>query len=94
MENKQIEVYSEGSNVAVIRIPEKRFPGSVIQGDYLSILYSPAKSLHQRAIKTREDELISEAEELKELLEGHIRHYEATLEMHRIDLLYAQKLTT
>ena len=94
MENKQVEVYSETSNMAVVRMPGRRFPGSVIQGDSLSILCDLATSLHQRSIKTRDNEFIGEAQELKELLEGRIRHYEVALKTHGIDLPYTPKLTT
>jgi len=86
MKTKEIQVYSEESNLAVVRMPGRRFPGSVIQGDSLSILYGLAVSLYQRALKIGDDELMDEAEELKDLLEERIRHYETVLQRHDMEL--------
>jgi len=91
MKTKEIQVYSEESNLAVVRMPSRRFPGSVIQGDSLSILYDLAVSLYQRALKIGDDELIDEAEELKDLLEERIRHYETVLQRHDMELPYTRR---
>jgi hypothetical protein len=86
MERQGLMVYSAASNLAVIEVPGRRFPGSVIQGDSLMILCNLAGSVHRRAVQTADQELIDEAGELLELLQERLRHYEATLEQHGIEL--------
>jgi hypothetical protein len=44
MTKMEIEVYSEATNQAVVQMPGRQFPGSVIQGDSLSILYKLSKA--------------------------------------------------
>jgi len=41
MERKEVEVLSEASNYAVIRMPGRHFPGYVVQGDSLSHFMQP-----------------------------------------------------
>lgn len=40
MERVEAELFTDGGNDAVIRLPGRRFPGVVIQGDSLHILRS------------------------------------------------------
>lgn len=88
MERKEIEVYSEASNYGIVRMPGRRFPGSVIQGDSLSILCALVQSIHKRLAGTDDEELVDDAAELLDLLEGRPRHYEQVLTEHRIELPY------
>jgi hypothetical protein len=37
MERIEIEVYSQATNQAIVRMPNRKFPGCVIQGDSLSV---------------------------------------------------------
>jgi hypothetical protein len=48
----EMEVFSEVTNVPVIRHPGRNFPGSLIQGNSLSIIYQLATSIRGRAKKT------------------------------------------
>jgi len=61
---------SAASNQAVVQLPGRRFPGSVIQGDSLSYLYVLACAVENHAVDTPNDALIEAARELRELLEG------------------------
>ena len=88
MERKDIEVYSEASNYGIVRMPGRRFPGSVIQGDSLSILCALAHSIHNRVAGTNDEELVDDVAELLDLLEGRLRHYEQVLTEHGIELPY------
>jgi len=38
MKKEKVEIYSDTSNYAVMRHPNRRYPGSLIQGDSLKIL--------------------------------------------------------
>jgi hypothetical protein len=40
MERVEAELFTDGGNNAVVRLPGRRFPGVLIQGDSLSILRS------------------------------------------------------
>lgn len=88
----EMEVFSEATNVPVIRHPGRNFPGSLIQGDSLSIIYQLATSIRGRAKKTGDTELIDDAEELHELLKTRLRVYEETLTAHGIQLPYTGPL--
>lgn len=88
MERQELKIYSTSSNLAVIEVPGRRFPGSVIQGDSLNNLCTLARSVHHRTMQTEDRELIDDASELLSLLEERLRHYEATLQQHGLELPY------
>jgi hypothetical protein len=86
----ELEVYSEATGGAVIRPPERRFPGSLIQGDTLSVWCMLAKDIHERAEKTHDEELRCDARRLWEMLNGRQEHYAAVLREHGIGLPYGK----
>jgi hypothetical protein len=90
--NTQMEVFSEATNFSVIRYPGRNYPGSLVQGDSLSIIYALATSIRGRAKRTGDTELIDEAEELHELLHMRLRIYEEALAAHGIELPYSAPL--
>jgi hypothetical protein len=88
MEIKPIEVFSEVSNYAIVRMPGRNYPGCVIQGDSLNILLNTAKRAHELALSTGIEDLIDETEDLAENLSGRLDYYEAILKEHGLDLPY------
>jgi hypothetical protein len=88
MEAKEIEVFSEISNYAIVRMPGRKFPGCVIQGDSLSILLNNAERVYSLAMETGNEDLIGEAEVLRDALEERLYHYEGVLRALGIDLPY------
>ena len=68
-------ILSSASNVAVVQLPGRHFPGSVIQGDSLSLLYTLACEIEDGVAESSDEELRGNAVELRELLEGRLRHY-------------------
>jgi hypothetical protein len=92
MEQKHLEVYSETSNYGVVRMPGRAFPGSVIQGDSLSILCDLARSMQRRAVQIGDSELVDESAELLQVLEDRLHHYEQVLSEHGIRLPYTQRI--
>lgn len=40
-----VDVFSEATNAAVVRMPGRRFPGVVVQGDTLSTLVNDVREL-------------------------------------------------
>jgi hypothetical protein len=88
VERKELEVYSEASNYAIVRMPGRNFPGCVVQGDSLNGLLSLAKSIRQRVDSSDDEELIGETDELVELISDRLSHYESVLSEHGISLPY------
>ena len=92
MERVEVETYSQATNAWVIRTPGRKFPALVIQGDSLSILFTQARSVLERAHACRCDdpELIGDAQALCDSLWGSLRHYEETLRANDFDLPYSR----
>jgi hypothetical protein len=63
MKTELVEIYSDASNLAVIRHPNRRFPGVLIQGDSLFILVEEAKEILQAVRSIRNEDLVTVVEE-------------------------------
>ena len=96
MKRMDIEVFAETTNHAVLRAAGRRFPGSLVQGDSLSILCSLSRRISERlvALGVVDEGLLSDAQELQELLLYRIIHYQVVLEEHQIALPYREKFKT
>ena len=81
MRKQELEVYSEASNAAVVRAPGRQYPGLVVQGDTLANLHGLASLVAERCTG-------GEATELKEMLDGLLRHYERVLGEYGLALPY------
>ncbi len=84
------ELLAQDGNCAVIRLPERRFPGVLIQGDSLSRLVEQMRSIHEQVRSLGKSELSEDVGEVRELLESVLQHYELTLNAHEIDLPYTR----
>jgi hypothetical protein len=86
MDRVELEVFSAATNSAVVRMPGRKFPGVVIQGDTLSSLLGDAVQILRdlRAGRSPVDDAKYLAEALKQLLD----HYEQTLVAHEMPLPY------
>lgn len=84
-----VEVLSEKSNMAVIRTITRRFPGIVVQGDSLSVMYRQAARVAVGLRSIHDSELRGEAVLLAQSLSARLRHYEAALGDHGIELPYS-----
>lgn len=95
MKKVEIELYSDVGSSAIFRVPERRFPGVVLQGDTLSILHANSKLLSTRLkdLDVQDDELLYIAQELQEQLLGRLLHYQQTLAAHGIELPYICTVT-
>jgi hypothetical protein len=92
MERKELDVLSEESNFAIVRMPGRNFPGCVVQGDSLCILYHRALDVLSRVKTTHSDsELIDDATELVEMLGGRLDHYESVLRESGFELPYVRR---
>jgi hypothetical protein len=72
-------------------MPERKYPGCVIQDDSLSILSGLARSIHERLAEDTDEELTGDVAELLKLLEDRQSHYEAVLAEHKIELSYVKR---
>ena len=86
----ELEVWSTQVNSSVVRVPGSRFPGVVIQGDSLSILFDLAMDLVEGVSKTADSELSSAAEELAQNLFAHVTSHESVLEARGVAIPYVR----
>lgn len=88
----ELEVFSETSNYAIVRPPGRRFPGSVIQGDSLSILSAEANAIAEqiRSLNIEDEEFLYLVQEHQEKLLDRLLHYQRVLEEHGIALPYSR----
>jgi hypothetical protein len=88
MEKITVELFANIVNNVVLRTPGRKFPGVVIQGDSLSILYNLAEEVCRLAQDTQSKELQAAACELADLLAARLKVYEEVLAEHNIKLPY------
>lgn len=95
MVQQPIEVYSDATNQAVVRMPGRRFPGLVLQGDSVRQLLELAREAESRAGNFGRDGA-AEADDLtsstlgmlRERIQSYLSAYEQTLPEHGIELPY------
>ena len=87
---KKIEVASLSTavNAAVIRLPGRKFPGVVIQGDSLKILVDLVAKIDRLSGRSDNPELQGTTSELRQTLDRYIRVYEETLRANGEPLPY------
>jgi hypothetical protein len=78
MKITEVEIFTDQGNGAVLRLPKRKFPGLVIQGDTLRNLAQIAERVHQLST-TGNEELQGEAELLAQLLKDLYQWYESVL---------------
>jgi len=88
MEIEPIEVYSHATNSCIVKMPERQYPGVVIQGDSLASLLHIALGLVEKLEGKTDEETFLGALEVAEALEAHLLNYEKTLRLHKIELPY------
>jgi len=85
-----VEIYSDATNAAVVRHPNRSFPGVLIQGDTLHTMHVRACVALQAHAAGNHVEAIEELEELRDHLAELCLHYKRTLVEHGIRLPYAE----
>ena len=85
-----LNVFSEQSNHAIVQMAGREFPGSIIQGDSLSILCAEAKEISERLLQIgcADEELLCLAQEHQEKLLERLLHYQQILSDNGVQLLY------
>jgi len=76
MERVELEVFNQDRNMAVVRLPGRRTPGSVVPADALRHLCFLAESVVERIREDHDREMSDDAQELCELLTLRLRVFE------------------
>jgi hypothetical protein len=90
MEIKNLEVFSEATNSGIVRMPGRKFPGVVIQGDSLSVFFHEAMCAVEALADSKDEEAFLGALMMAERLESHLRGYEEALKAEGINLPYVR----
>jgi hypothetical protein len=90
MDLTHAEVLDSTTNLAVVQLPGRQFPGSVIQGDSLNALLSALRDIQQlaRSAAPKSRELQDEIKFLVDGLQERLSHYEAVLAARGIERPY------
>jgi hypothetical protein len=80
VEHVEVELFTDGGNNAVVRMPGRRFPGVVIQGDTLSNLWSMASNALEQQRASRSDVSLDQLEMIVDDLNDMLRRYENALD--------------
>jgi len=90
MELETVEIYSNTSNNAVLKLSGRKFPGSLIQGDSLSILVSEIAEA-KAAIESGDSEDANEILfSVLERLIDRLNIYTEALKAHNHELPFAE----
>ena len=88
MRQELVEILSDQTNAAVMRHPERRFPGVLVQGDTLHTLCQRADVVCREL--SRGSAAYDEANELRNGLWGFLTHYKAVLVEHGVPLPFSE----
>ena len=90
MKIDKLEVYSDASNMAIIKHPGREYPGSLMQGDSL---HSLLQNLIEAKAEIESGNLRDSAEILDEVinsLNDRLEHYTKVLKDHGIELPFSE----
>jgi hypothetical protein len=88
MQKVELEMLNNVTNCAVVKLPDRRFPGIVIQGDTLWSIYSSVSLLKDLCKDGNLEEAIDESSDLIAQLSGYLQVYESALNAHGINKPY------
>lgn len=86
--SKKLELLSRPINFAVVQLPEREYPGVVVQGDSLNTLVQSLERMAKLVDGNQASELATEIEILREQLRGALAHYELVCSECGISLPY------
>ncbi|MDX3588479.1 hypothetical protein OG920_28970 [Streptomyces europaeiscabiei] len=88
MKHIEAELFTDGGNDAVVRLPGRRFPGVLVQGDSLRILRSDVAEVVEACERGDLEEARDSAGLLLTNLDALLARYEAALGEHEIQRPY------
>jgi hypothetical protein len=90
MRTATVEILSDATNAAVLRHPDRKFPGVLVQGDTLYALCVAADA-SCRTIKPQTcDEAYEEINDLRNRLWSLLNHYKSVLHDHQLPLPFTE----
>lgn len=90
MKVRQVEVYSDTTNRAVMRHPDRHFPGALIQGDTLYGLCKAADAACDAARKEGCEVSLAEMNRVRNALWDHLNHYTDVLSEHGLPIPFSR----
>jgi len=90
MKQIEIEILSDTINCPVVSVPGRKYPGVVIQGDSLAILYGLAVEIEMQTASIHDEEIAATIDHLKRKLSAYVEEYETTMKAHGRDLPYSK----
>ena len=88
MHVEPVEIYSDETNMAVLRHSSRRFPGVLIQGDDLYSLCWLADEACR--LQAKNDPGYAELNRLRNALWSRLNHYKTVLVEHQIPLPFSE----
>ncbi len=85
-DHNQVEVFSQASNAAIVRMPGRHFPGVVVQGDTLNNLCQLVETIRKEIARGDLVEATDVANEVLGQLDGLRSHYVETLRSRKMGL--------
>ena len=89
MKKELVEIYSDASNQAVMRHPDRSFPGSLIQGDSLYSLVQDVEEAKTELEAGKQEDALEIIVEIIERLNDRLDHYKKVLNEHGHKLPFA-----
>lgn len=93
MESKTIEIYSELVDNAVVRMPDRKVLGSVMQGDSLFLLHADLMDILESHKHEPDTELFYQIFNLAKGLEQRLLHYMQVCKDNDIELSFEMEFS-
>ena len=90
MRSATVEILSDATNAAVLRHPDRRFPGVLVQGDTLYSLCAVADAACAAVKPQLGNEAYEELNDLRNRLWSLLNHYKSVLHEHQLPLPFAE----
>ncbi len=90
MKKEEVEIYSDASNLAVMRHPGREFPGSLIQGDSLHSLLQNVKEAKEEIESGNASDASEILDDIVENLTYRLEHYKTVLKEHGRELPFVE----
>ena len=86
-----VEIFSDATNAAVMKHPNRHFPGVLVQGDTLHSLCVAADASCTAARGRLSDDEYSDLNDLRNRLWEFLNHYKGVLAKHNIELPFNER---
>ena len=90
MRTATVEILSDATNAAVLRHPDRKFPGVLVQGDTLYSLCVAADASCLTIKPQIGNEAYEEINDLRNRLWSLLNHYKSVLHDHQLPLPFAE----